>query len=255
MASICRYDDWDNLTYKKPKRLSVPCARMESDGEWFQINRILDTVFVAGSNKGWQSLVQWKPSWSQDIHASLAVKDFYSKATVLGCVVKDSFLRSRIRRKIEWNRKEFMCMNFRVQIHRPDGSTMYEDIPYPDVKRRFPAALFEYFENKMHPHRVAKADESRKDGLLSIYNNVTDSVVMSRCIFANRELPKRKEIDIHTKTPILKEDHSTILGNVPKLPRMKCGKKRSCELLYGVESCSVVQKKPTFGNEWDLNSA
>ncbi|KAK6039703.1 hypothetical protein COOONC_22792 [Cooperia oncophora] len=117
---------WDALTYKRPKKLKVPCARVESDGEWFQIERVLETVCLVGSDKGWQNLVQWKPNWSKQIHTPSALKDFYGRATVLGCVVKNETLRSRVRRKIEWNRKEFMSCNFRIRVEHPDGSVTSE---------------------------------------------------------------------------------------------------------------------------------
>ncbi|VDL65807.1 unnamed protein product [Nippostrongylus brasiliensis] len=121
-------ESWDELTYQKPEKLKVPCARVDSDSEWYEIDRVLDTICLVGCDKGWQSLVQWKPQWSKQIHTQSALKDFQGRATVLGCVIKNDVLRSRIRHKIEWNRKEFMSCNFRVRIEHPDGSTTSEDI-------------------------------------------------------------------------------------------------------------------------------
>ncbi|VDO86653.1 unnamed protein product [Heligmosomoides polygyrus] len=89
------------MTYEHPKKLSVPCARVERDGEWFQIERILDTICLVGSDKSWQSLVQWKPNWSKQIHTPSAVKDFHGHATVLGCVIKEfSALQSLLLRTV-----------------------------------------------------------------------------------------------------------------------------------------------------------
>ncbi|KAK6039704.1 hypothetical protein COOONC_22791, partial [Cooperia oncophora] len=180
---------WDALTYKRPKKLKVPCARVESDGEWFQIERVLETVCLVGSDKGWQNLVQWKPNWSKQIHTPSALKDFYGRATVLGCVVKNETLRSRVRRKIEWNRKEFMSCNFRIRVEHPDGSVTSEVLPYPDVKRRFPAALFEYMENRMPPPRIPEKDEPRPDGLLPVYNNIN----IPRCLYLHKCVAKKEE--------------------------------------------------------------
>lgn len=39
---------------------------------------------------------------------------------------QNDVLRSRARRKIPWDRKEFMSSNFRVRVEHPDGSTTSE---------------------------------------------------------------------------------------------------------------------------------
>ncbi|VDL82617.1 unnamed protein product [Nippostrongylus brasiliensis] len=175
-------ESWDELTYQKPEKLKVPCARVDSDSEWYEIDRVLDTICLVGCDKGWQSLVQWKPQWSKQIHTQSALKDFQGRATVLGCVIRNDVLRSRIRHKIEWNRKEFMSCNFRVRIEHPDGSTTSEVMPYPDVKRRFPAALFEFMESRMSMPRVPEKDEPRPDGLLPVYNRIN----IPRCLPLSR---------------------------------------------------------------------
>ncbi|WKY02410.1 hypothetical protein Q1695_016009 [Nippostrongylus brasiliensis] len=175
-------ESWDELTYQKPEKLKVPCARVDSDSEWYEIDRVLDTICLVGCDKGWQSLVQWKPQWSKQIHTQSALKDFQGRATVLGCVIRNDVLRSRIRHKVEWNRKEFMSCNFRVRIEHPDGSTTSEVMPYPDVKRRFPAALFEFMESRMSMPRVPEKDEPRPDGLLPVYNRIN----IPRCLPLSR---------------------------------------------------------------------
>ncbi|VDO86655.1 unnamed protein product [Heligmosomoides polygyrus] len=95
-------------------------------------------------------------------------------------------LRSRARRKIPWDRKEFMSSNFRVRVEHPDGSTTSEVLPYPEVKRRFPAALFEFLESRMPPPRVRPKDEPRADGLLPVYNNVS----IPRCVYKKQVIKK-----------------------------------------------------------------
>ncbi|CAJ0598038.1 unnamed protein product [Cylicocyclus nassatus] len=164
-------EQWDAIRYHHPKKLDEPCARTQSDGEWFPIERILDTIYIVGTNRMWQHLVQWKPSWSRQVTPS-ALRDFHAKATVLGCIVKDETLRSRVRQKIEWNRREFMCSDFAVRITDPDGTSTVEVLPYPDVKRRFPSALFEFLEDRVPIPRSKVEDEARSDGLLSVYDDV-----------------------------------------------------------------------------------
>ncbi|KAL6725321.1 hypothetical protein Aduo_007382 [Ancylostoma duodenale] len=165
-------EQWDSILYVHPKKLNEPCARIESDGEWFPIDRVLDSIYIVGTDKMWQHLVQWKPCWSRQVTPS-ALRDFHGRATVLGCVVKEDILRSRARQKVEWNRREFMCSNFMVRITDPDGTSAVEVMPYPDVKRRFPSALFDFLENKMPNPRVRDEERPRTDGLLSLYDDIT----------------------------------------------------------------------------------
>ncbi|XGW14524.1 hypothetical protein V3C99_000659, partial [Haemonchus contortus] len=271
---------WDAMTYKRPKKLKVPCARVESDGEWFQIERVLETVCLVGSDKGWQSLVQWKPNWSKQIHTPSALKDFYGRATVLGCVVKNDVLRSRVRRRIEWNRKEFMSCNFRIRVEHPDGSVTSEILPYPDVKRRFPAALFEYMENRMPPPRVPEKDEPRPDGLLPVYNNIN----IPRCLYLNNSVIKKEPKDDAQATldaqNTLKNDvenaavakqeaspgdlpkkdsiHRKSTGSVPLKEvnvRVRGGKKRRASRRFGKRSRLSQNRDIKFNNSADESSA
>lgn len=271
---------WDAMTYKRPKKLKVPCARVESDGEWFQIERVLETVCLVGSDKGWQSLVQWKPNWSKQIHTPSALKDFYGRATVLGCVVKNDVLRSRVRRRIEWNRKEFMSCNFRIRVEHPDGSVTSEILPYPDVKRRFPAALFEYMENRMPPPRVPEKDEPRPDGLLPVYNNIN----IPRCLYLNNSVVKKEPKVEAQATPeaqntlandvenaavakqeaspgdLPKKDsiHRKSTGSVPLKEvnvRVRGGKKRRASRRFGKRSRLSQNRDLKFNNSADESSA
>ncbi|KAK6028545.1 hypothetical protein OSTOST_05406, partial [Ostertagia ostertagi] len=153
--------------------------------------------------------VQWKPNWSRQIHTPSALKDFYGRATVLGCV--NEVLRSRVRRKIEWNRREFMSCNFRVRIEHPDGSVTSEVMPYPDVKRRFPAALFEFMENRMPPPRVPEKDEPRRDGLLPVYNNIN----IPRCLYLNKGVTKAEKKAEMEATTDIQNSSTNDVGNLP----------------------------------------
>ncbi|KAJ1358638.1 hypothetical protein KIN20_017115 [Parelaphostrongylus tenuis] len=163
----------DSVSYERPRKLPVPCARAEYEGHFFQVDRVLDTISVVSSDRILQSMVQWKPTWLKLMQTSSTVRDFYSRVTVIGCVVKDNILRSRVSQKTKWSRKEFKCLRFRIRVDHSDGSSTYEVVPYPDLKARFPAALFEYFEKRMPSPDVSTSDEPRRDGLLSIYNNIT----------------------------------------------------------------------------------
>lgn len=215
---------------KPPEKLAVPCARVSSDGEWFPIERVLDTVCLVGSNMPWQSLVQWQPNWSAKVHSSSALRDFNGRATVLNCVVRNDVLRSRVRRKMKWDRQEFMSCNFRVRIQHPDESVTLELLPYSDVKRRFPAALFEFMENRMPLPRILDGNERRPDGLLPIYNNSN----ISRALFSKKYRVQQEmnvvnghaTMDVQNIVPFNSEANSTSLKEEEPLI--------SSELLNGI---------------------
>ncbi|KAK5966412.1 hypothetical protein GCK32_014802, partial [Trichostrongylus colubriformis] len=183
--------------------------------------------------------VQWKPNWSKQIHTPSALKDFYGRATVLGCVVKNDVLRSRVRRRIEWNRREFMSCNFRIRVEHPDGSVTSEVLPYPDVKRRFPAALFEYMENRMPPPRVPEKDEPRPDGLLAVYNNIN----IPHCLYLNKSMTKKVQkaeeqtiLDVQN-SPTENVENLSVAKQEPHSPRSKN------HLIHGMNSKSVPLKE------------
>lgn len=54
---VIRPEQWDSILYVHPKKLDEPCARIESDGEWFPIDRVLDSIYIVGTDKMWQHLV------------------------------------------------------------------------------------------------------------------------------------------------------------------------------------------------------
>ncbi|KAK6745993.1 hypothetical protein RB195_012230 [Necator americanus] len=204
-------EQWDSIKYVHPEKLKEPCARIESDGEWFPIDRVLDSIYIVGTDKMWQHLVQWKPYWSKQVTPS-ALRDFHCRATVLGCVVKEDVLRSRVRQRVEWTRREFMCSNFMLRITDPDGTSTVEVMPYPDVKRRFPDALFEFLEKKMTNPRVRDEDRPRSDGLLSIY----DDINIPACVNRDPEASRRVEVQPEQEPKKGDSDSSTDISSLCK---------------------------------------
>ncbi|KAJ1363117.1 hypothetical protein KIN20_022885 [Parelaphostrongylus tenuis] len=172
----------DCVSYRSPCKLCVPCARVETKGEWFQIDRVLDTISFVSSDRIIQSLVQRRPTWLKLLKTSPSARHFHGRVKVIGCVVKESILRSRASKKTKWTHKEFMCLMFRERIDSFDGSSTYEDLPYRKLKGRFPTALFEFFERRMPSARVSASDEPRRGSLLSISYNIN----VPRCVYIQR---------------------------------------------------------------------
>ncbi|KAJ1363118.1 hypothetical protein KIN20_022890 [Parelaphostrongylus tenuis] len=185
----------DCVSYRSPCKLSVPCARVVAKGEWFQIDRVFDTISFVNSDRIIQSLVQRRPAWLKLSKTSPTVRHFHSRVKVIGCVVKESILRSRASKNTKWTRKEFMCLMFRVRIDSSDGTSTYEDLPYRKLKGRFTTALFEYFERRMPFPRVLTNDEPRRGGLLSI--NVPRCAYIQR--IAQKENLKEDTSNVHVR--------------------------------------------------------
>ncbi|ETN68279.1 hypothetical protein NECAME_15903 [Necator americanus] len=135
-------EQWDSIKYVHPEKLKEPCARIESDGEWFPIDRVLDSIYIVGTDKMWQHLV----------------------------------------------------------------------MPYPDVKRRFPDALFEFLEKKMTNPRVRDEDRPRSDGLLSIY----DDINIPACVNRDPEASRRVEVQPEQEPKKGDSDSSTDISSLCK---------------------------------------